>query len=146
MYRVVYMSRSSRKMTDAELDQIRHTAARNNSNKGVTGILLYVADTFFQILEGPRHAVEEIYDRVHTDERHDRVRMMFSGDADARRFGDWSMGFCRLSEEDDNASEFFELSRAEFEGRIPEDAGEKLVTLMRSFAQTKLAPTAPELF
>lgn len=146
MYRVAYMSRSSRKMDDAELDQIRYTAARNNSKKDVTGILLYVADTFFQILEGPRHAVEEIYDRVHADARHDRVRMMFSGDVDERRFGDWSMGFCRLTDQDQIANEFFELSRAEFEERIPEEASEKLVTLMRSFAQTKLAPVAPELF
>lgn len=146
MFRVIYMSRSSQKMSDAELDQIRNTASRNNAQCGVTGILLYVADTFFQILEGPRAQVEEVYDRVYLDDRHDRVRIMYSGEATERRFGDWSMGFCRLSEADSDASEFFELSRREFEDRIPEAAGEKLVTLMRGFAETKLAAKEPEMF
>ncbi len=146
MHRIVYMSHASESMSDAELDQIRETAVRNNEPRGVTGLLIYVAGTFFQILEGPRAEVEEVYNRVYLDQRHRRVRIMHSGPVSKRRFGNWSMGFCRLSDAAVHTKEFFELSRAEVEDRIPADASNKLVTLMQGFAQTKLAPKAPELF
>jgi len=146
MHRIVYMSRAKSAMSDAELDQIRETAMRKNATQDVSGLLIYVAGTFFQILEGPRVQVEEVYDRVYLDQRHHRVRIMHAGPVSERRFGEWSMGFCRLSEAMDDAKEFFELSRAEVEDRIPVDASEKLVTLMRGFAQSKLSAKAPEMF
>lgn len=146
MYRVVYMSHAHTNMSDAELDEIRAAAVRNNEPTGVTGLLIYVAGTFFQILEGPRAKVEEVYNRVYLDQRHHRVRIMHSGPVSKRRFGDWSMGFCRLSDAAVKTKEFFELSRAEVEDRIPMDASDKLVTLMQGFAQTKLSPKAPEIF
>jgi len=146
MHRMVYMSRSNTNMTDAELDKIRETAICNNEKEEVTGILLYVADTFFQVLEGPKMAVKEIFDRVYQDQRHSRVRVLNDGTATERRFPDWSMGFCRLSDPSRDTSAFFELSRAEFEGRIPEHAGEDLVKLMRGFADAKMSQKEPLLF
>ncbi len=146
MYRIVYMSRAPGHMSDQALDQICKTATINNARREVTGILLYVGDTFFQVLEGARVEVEATYDRVFMDERHCRVRIMFADTVKERRFSNWSMGFCRLSEQDGDAAAFFELSRAGFEDRIPEGAGEELIKLMAGFSKSKLTAAEPLLF
>lgn len=139
MYRMVYMSRATHDMSDAELQQILATAQINNAQNDVTGILLYVGDTFFQVLEGPKFAVETTFERVFDDARHQRVRQMYARNVEERRFSDWSMGYRRLDVSDDDASAFFELSQAEFENRIPRTAGEDLLKLMHGFSDVKLA-------
>jgi len=139
VFRIVYMSRASETFSETQLDKILESARRRNQANKVTGVLFFTGDTFFQVLEGPRKAVEETYDRVYTDGRHQRVRMLQCREVEERRFPDWSMGFPRISDAGAEAEGFFELSKAELENRIPEDAAEDLMKLMKGFAQTKLA-------
>ena len=139
MYRIVYMSRASRDMTPADLDVILEAARKNNSAVDVTGMLLFAENTFFQVLEGPKFAVEQIYERVDGDDRHCRVKVMSSRDVNERRFLDWTMGYSKLSEADEDASAFFDLSKAALEDRIPETAGDDLLKLLYGFASAKLA-------
>ena len=146
MYRLVYMSKAAHKMDDRELDQISTVARTNNAKIDVTGLLVYVGDTFFQVLEGPQPAVESVYNKVFEDDRHHRARILQQRVVTCRRFPDWTMGFCRLHETDENTEQFFELSRAGFESQIPEGASEDLVKLMHGFADAKLSAAEPEMF
>lgn len=145
MYRIVYMSKSCHPMADKELDEIRLTASRNNRNCNVSGLLVYADDTFFQVLEGPRLEVERVYDIVFQDDRHHRARILQQRDVADRRFADWTMGFCRITESEENADAFFDLSRHGFEAQIPDGASEDLVRLMEGFASTKLKSAEPAL-
>lgn len=139
MFRIVYMSRTTEDLSQAELDQILTSARKRNRTQNVTGVLFFTGDTFFQVLEGPRAAVEATYDRIFTDKRHTRVRMLQCREVEARRFADWSMGYPRISQTDEMAEGFFDLSRAELENRMPENAAEDLMVLIKGFANSKLA-------
>ncbi len=139
MFRLIYMSRASREMSQTDLDSILDAARHNNSKVDVSGVLLYADGTFFQVLEGPKYEVEAIYNKVYEDDRHCRVKIMSQRAVNERRFADWSMGYQRLDEDDADAAGFFDLSRAALEDRIPETAGEDLLKLLNGFAQAKLA-------
>ena len=138
MRHIIYMSTSKERFSDEELARILEAARRNNAKAGVTGLLLYAGQTFFQVLEGPRHAVESIYDRIFMDERHARVKMLAAYDVETRQFCDWSMGFRRLKDGDIECEEFFDLTQASLPEHIPPHVCEDASTFLRSFAQTKL--------
>lgn len=65
---------------------------RKNARLGITGILLFDEGVFFQVLEGERVVVEELYETIAADERHARVRKIILEPIEERNFGEWSMG------------------------------------------------------
>lgn len=98
--RVVYVSHA---LTDdaemaATLDSILTAARRNNARAGVTGALLYSARRFAQVLEGPPEAVEEIFETIQCDPRHDQISVLKVTSPSARAFADWSMAFAETPE------------------------------------------------
>ena len=71
------------------LDKIRAA----NEGYGVTGMLLYVEGSFFQILEGAQDTVEALVRRIETDPRHTRLTVIIREPIAERSFGEWTMGF-----------------------------------------------------
>lgn len=146
MFRLVYMSKSKSPMVDAELDDILQKASMNNAAVGVTGLLVYVNDAFFQVLEGSQTAVEAVYDKVFMDPRHHKARILQQRKVVERRFPAWTMGFCRLSGEEKGSDQFWELSRMDFEEQIPAEAGDDLLRVMHGFSEARLKAKEPLLF
>lgn len=91
--RIKYVSRMAQSLGKAEIEGITEQAARNNAAHDVTGVLMTSGGLFFQILEGPIDAVDEIYDAIVADERHTDVLLLGSEiGLTGRLFPDWSMG------------------------------------------------------
>jgi hypothetical protein len=61
MYHIIYMSRSTRPISEQQLRQLLQQARANNQAAGLTGVLLYGNRQFEQVLEGEeaalRHAI-----------------------------------------------------------------------------------------
>jgi blue light- and temperature-responsive anti-repressor len=97
LYRLVYASKNL--FTGAEDDvaaavsQILDVSKRNNLRVGVTGALMFNADVFAQVLEGPRRGVEETFERIQRDTRHGDVTVLQCGPVESRGFAGWSMAF-----------------------------------------------------
>jgi hypothetical protein len=97
LYRLVYASKNL--ITGAEDDvaaavsQILDASKRNNLRAGVTGALMFNADVFAQVLEGPRRGVEETFERIQRDTRHGDVTVLQCGPVESRGFAGWSMAF-----------------------------------------------------
>ena len=92
MKRVTYVSSATSKMTQDELDQISRISAHNNAKVAVTGVLLLCGDFFFQILEGPEDAVDQVMERIRKDPRHKDIQLLKVEQFDLeRQFADWSM-------------------------------------------------------
>lgn len=93
LYRVIYVS-SARRMLDAPgIEAVLAHSRAKNSVAGITGLLLYHDGGFFQILEGQRGKVEGLLSTIRADARHKDVILLWQGEAEARLFGSWSMGF-----------------------------------------------------
>mgnify|MGYP006278699355 CR=1 FL=1 len=93
LVRMIYASRATKSMELKDFGTIKEAARKKNSELGVTGLLCYDTDFFLQWLEGPRGAVDELYDTILRDWRHDRVTLLDFGEVDHRCFSHWSMGF-----------------------------------------------------
>ena len=104
LYRLVYYSRNrippDPDALAAEIEAILAASRRNNPRVGVTGALMFNAGCFAQVLEGPRPAVEAVFERIQQDERHGDVCLLAMTAAPARAFETWSMGFVGASVED----------------------------------------------
>jgi hypothetical protein len=93
VYQLAYCSIAAPGVTPRVLDSILVAAQPYNLRHGLTGVLMFSSRQFFQVLEGERPAVTELMARITNDPRHKAVTIMWEGDADARSFSDWSMGY-----------------------------------------------------
>jgi hypothetical protein len=104
LYRLIYHSRNriqgSAEDIDRNLRDIMAGARRRNAMLGITGALMFNASAFVQILEGPRANVEQLYQRIRRDSRHDGVALLTFTEVKERAFGHWAMAFISAREAD----------------------------------------------
>jgi class 3 adenylate cyclase len=97
MKRIMYISTTTSKLSDAEVEEIGRKSTFNNAKVGVTGILLSAHEFFFQILEGREEDVDQVLERIRRDIRHEGVLILKAEhDVKQRLFGNWSMKTVRL--------------------------------------------------
>ncbi|MBB5713097.1 hypothetical protein FHT02_004360 [Sphingomonas xinjiangensis] len=48
-------------------------------------------DRYLQYLEGPRDSVENTFERITKDARHEKVTVINTGEQEVRLFGEWAM-------------------------------------------------------
>lgn len=75
-------------------------ARKNNSELGVTGMLLYDNGSFFQVLEGKPDVVTALLEKIKEDDRHYRVVKIIYEEIDNRDFSEWTMGYSGVTRED----------------------------------------------
>jgi len=138
MYQLVYLSLATHPMSDEELDEILKSSHRNNPCKDISGLLLYGHQTFFQVLEGPKHKVEELYAFLHEDDRHLDACVLHAADVDARMFENWAMGFERLEETNREFAFFVKLSERIFADRASEADGQALLQKLSDISRRLL--------
>ena len=114
LFQLIYRSRAKSDITDKDLEEILETARGFNATQGITGCLLYHKGLFLQLLEGEFNAVNELYENIRKDERHDEVITLHMQEAPDRIYNDWSMAFKALKEnlallEKNGASSFKDL-------------------------------------
>lgn len=137
LYQLVYCSQNM--MTDAhasgpavanEIQAILAKSRANNRRAGVTGALLFSADCFAQVLEGPLAAVEQTFERIQCDRRHGTVTVLRCVRVPAREFGDWSMAYAGDAARAGEGS-YAALALGEAFALPGSAAGSKLLDLLR---------------
>lgn len=94
MIQLVYASIATTPLTDAELEDLRWQAQRNNLRDEITGIMVTRDDRFLQALEGPQATVENTFLRIIVDPRHHSLTLLSRRSITKREFGDWEMEHC----------------------------------------------------
>ncbi len=93
LFYLAYGSFATHAMEDEALASMLSKARVRNESSGITGVLLYGNERFFQYLEGPRSSVQTLFERIRQDSRHELISIFDQGDAEARYFTGWSMAF-----------------------------------------------------
>ncbi|MBB1518888.1 BLUF domain-containing protein [Pseudomonas sp. SR9] len=93
LVRLTYASRALNGVSSQLIREILEASQRNNPRKGLTGILCCNADIFLQVLEGPRAAVNELYNFLADDQRHKGLTVLDYEEISVRRYANWSMGW-----------------------------------------------------
>jgi hypothetical protein len=94
--RIKYISRFDRPHTEADIEAIGEQSRANNEQLDLTGMLMASGGLFYQVLEGPAEAVDEVYARIATDSRHTDLLLLDSEENVERLYPDWSMEIINL--------------------------------------------------
>lgn len=97
MHHILYTSKAVKPFKDDELQKLLEGARLNNSKKSITGMLLYCNSNFIQLLEGNEQDLNELFEIVSCDGRHNEVKKIIEGTIEKPQFPDWSMGYKFLS-------------------------------------------------
>jgi Sensors of blue-light using FAD len=107
----VYASAATQRFDKAELHTLLETCRRNNSQKDVTGMLLFQNGSFFQVLEGPPDQVAGLFEKISGDPRHSHVIKILESGIAERSFAEWTMGHAAVTYTDlakiDGLNDFF---------------------------------------
>jgi hypothetical protein len=96
----IYASRATANLREADIQRLLERARHNNGERDITGMLLFIEGSFFQVLEGDAEVVDKTYETIARDARHDRVTQIIREPIAKRSFGEWSMGFTAIERMD----------------------------------------------
>jgi hypothetical protein len=134
LYRLVYASTSL--LSDdpdtarQQIADILSSSRGNNAADDITGALLFSDTNFAQVLEGPRAAVERLYETLHHDPRHKDLLLLLTEPLEARQFPQWSMAYIGPSQ---SAKEALTLAA---EGVDETSQGNRVRRLLASMSET----------
>ena len=101
LYQLAYLSAATIEPSQEDLLTILDVSVSGNESHQITGFLMYVEQSFFQVIEGPKEAIERLYTKLLQDTRHCRVTQLINNPIDTRRFADWSMAFMHYDKLED---------------------------------------------
>ncbi len=94
---LVYASVATRPFSSEQLEALLEQSRAANARAGLTGMLLYADGSFFQVLEGEAPVVDTVAAKIQKDPRHTNMIVIIREPIARRSFGEWSMGFSRVS-------------------------------------------------
>jgi hypothetical protein len=100
VHQIIYSSSASKNMLKSDLYILLRKSRINNKLKNVSGLLFYIEGTFFQVLEGSRGDVSELFAKISNDNRHADIKVLSENYTNVRSFSDWEMAYCSPSLKD----------------------------------------------
>ncbi len=91
MRQIVYESVASVAISKSDLDEILVQSISNNTENGLSGVLIQNGQRFIQALEGDGPALEKTLRRISSDPRHHDVNLLFNKETVRRDFSRSSM-------------------------------------------------------
>ena len=79
MIQIVYISSAVAPWSTEQLLELLQQCLKNNSARGVTGMLLYGEDTFLQALEGDDAVIDALIEKIARDPRHAKIQLLHGG-------------------------------------------------------------------
>lgn len=94
---LIYCSAAARPFGPDELAALLTRARLNNARQDITGMLLHVEGSFFQVLEGAPDAVDGLFEAIRRDARHRQLTVIIREPVAARTFSEWTMGYADIT-------------------------------------------------
>ncbi len=91
LYRLIYSSDKREYLGLVDLQDILAKSEKNNTESGITGLLVILDTKFFQVLEGPAVAMNTLYEKIMRDSRHKNPKLISYNPIHDRQFTEWSM-------------------------------------------------------
>ena len=96
MHQIIYLSSSREYLSPEQINELLSKSRENNLKNNITGVLLYFDGDFLQVLEGPKTAVLELFEKIKKDERHTGIITVFNKGITEKHFPEWNMGFAAI--------------------------------------------------
>jgi len=90
---IMYASSAAPDFREHQIPDLLQKARVANEKQDITGMLLYIGGSFFQLIEGEAAVVDSAYTKIGRDKRHARVTQIIREPILERDFTGWTMGF-----------------------------------------------------
>lgn len=97
IYQLTYCSKAVPHISPKDMADILEVAIKNNKENDLTGCLVFIENTFIQILEGEKQKVEDLYKNLMFDDRHREIKLISQGTTQKRFFSEWGMAYYPFS-------------------------------------------------
>jgi hypothetical protein len=100
--RLVYASQATFKAftanngIDTNVTDILHTARENNQKHHLVGALYYGNGCFVQCLEGSKTEIDDLYEKLQLDSRHEHLKVLQLQEITSFGFADWKMKYATI--------------------------------------------------
>ena len=91
--RIYYCSTATEGVGVEAFKQILEVARRNNVARDLSGMLTFNSRIFLQVLEGHRDRINDLYNTLEQDPRHEKLMILKYERIMQRDWADWSMAF-----------------------------------------------------
>ncbi len=91
IYSLCYVSTKRKNLTPSEVRSIIDYSNKKNSFDNITGILIEYKNNFIQYLEGDAIRIYELFEKIKSDPRHEKVSLLQYSPIEERLFEGWSM-------------------------------------------------------
>jgi len=90
--RLIYKSVATvEAISNEALASLEKTAATNNQNKSINGLLVLAGNVFIQVLEGSPEKLTDLFGKIMADSRHRKQELISFELQTPAQFEDWSM-------------------------------------------------------
>lgn len=90
MRRYLYIS-TARDLSTTDVDRIVETSVRRNAERGIGGFLVFNGESFLQVIEGERAALDRLMADLAADRRHHGIVRLVDLDVASGVFSGWRM-------------------------------------------------------
>ncbi len=132
VYQLIYTSSATELLDSDALKELALKATSKNKSNQITGLLLHCQGLIFQVLEGDKNDVINLYETIAADKKHSGILVLMQRETDRREFPDWYMGY----KDKNNLVELntlFALTRKSLAYYMPIVPSEELATLIQSY-------------
>ena len=126
MRRIIYISTASG-LSAAEIERLVESAQRNNTEREITGFLLYNGRNFLQLIEGPKASLMSLMATLARDPRHSGMLTLIDEPIEERSCPHWTMHRMHLPFD-------VALRRANIDAEIPDLISPEARQLVQNFA------------
>lgn len=91
MIQIIYTSVAADDIAPGEVYKIIEKSVANNGRDELSGFLLFQNNRFFQVVEGPEAAIDNLLERLGKDRRHHSIEVTHRAPIELRHFGGWKM-------------------------------------------------------
>ena len=133
---LVYVSNRKKNCTEEEIENILALCKKNNPPLDITGILLYSDTKFIQLVEGEYKVINDLYNKIKTDSRHDQSRLISIGPIQQKAFPSWHMGARKIANNEvDFKTSISPKDKEKFKDLLSgkEENGQKVLGLLKRF-------------
>ncbi len=95
-YAISYVSTTNPSLSESQIEEALNFSENWNNDHDITGILLYSEGNFFQVLEGEKQLLKDLFKRIKNDDRHQNIITIFQKEIPSIHFNTYKADFISL--------------------------------------------------
>ncbi len=92
-FAISYVSTANRNLNQDEVAELLELTEIRNNKDGVKGLLIYSGGNFFEVIEGEKTKIKDLFEKIKVDPRHRNIMMVFEKQISKQLFEDEKANF-----------------------------------------------------